>query len=164
MSPLRLKLSTVLMSALILLLAALPALAEDGAAAPAPAEAQPDLYVAIMELHMPEGEPSPEQLAAMGGHIAHLKELYDSGVLVLAGPFDDESSQGMSVLRAGSLEAAREICAADPTVQAGIMEIIAVHPWWDAYNAWEGRSLTVEEFIQMMSPPADEAATSAASS
>ncbi len=158
----------LLIAALVCLTAVRPAAAEDAATEPAAAsssaEAQPDLYVAIMELQLSHDDLTPEQMTALAGHIGHLKELYDAGTLLLAGPFDDESGQGMSVMRGKSREEVQAACESDPSVKAGLMKIIAVHPWWDAFNAWEGRSLTMEEFIELMSAPPAAAEGAAAAS
>ncbi len=51
-------------------------------------------------------------------HVAFLKDLDARGLLELAGPFEDGLG-GMLILRAESLEQARELAAADPFVRAG---------------------------------------------
>jgi uncharacterized protein YciI len=53
---------------------------------------------------------------------AFLTQLLDDGVLVMAGRFADERSGGMSILRAESLEAARELFSTSPLVSAGLVE------------------------------------------
>jgi uncharacterized protein YciI len=72
-------------------------------------------------------------------HLAHLAKLYERGVLVLAGPFDDrtdESLRGLCVLRLG-LEETREVMAQDPSVQAGRMAP-DVMSWWTARGSLPG--------------------------
>ena len=64
-------------------------------------------------------------------HLAHLAELHERGVLVLAGPFGDrtdESLRGLCVFRL-SLEETREVMARDPSVRAGRMTP-DVMSWW----------------------------------
>lgn len=56
--------------------------------------------------------------ALIRAHVAHLKQLEAAGRLVLCGPFAD-GSDGMAVIRAGSLEEARAIAMADPFVVEG---------------------------------------------
>jgi uncharacterized protein YciI len=51
-----------------------------------------------------------------------LTELFGEEVLVMAGRFADERSGGMSILRAESLEAARERFSASPLVEAGLVD------------------------------------------
>jgi uncharacterized protein YciI len=64
-------------------------------------------------------------------HLAHLDELRKRGVLLLAGPFDDqadESLRGLCVLTSG-LEETREDMARDPAVLAGRL-VADVMSWW----------------------------------
>jgi uncharacterized protein YciI len=64
-------------------------------------------------------------------HLAHLAELRDRGVLLLAGPFGDrpdESLRGMCVLTTG-LDETRRVMARDPAVVAGRM-VADVMSWW----------------------------------
>jgi flavin reductase (DIM6/NTAB) family NADH-FMN oxidoreductase RutF/uncharacterized protein YciI len=60
-------------------------------------------------------------------HVAHLRQLDAAGRLVLCGPFGDGSG-GMVIIRAGSLDEARAIAAADPFVAAEA-EDFTVRPW-----------------------------------
>ena len=60
-------------------------------------------------------------------HVAHLKRLDEQGQLVLCGPFTDYRG-GMIVVRAGSLDEAREIAEADPFVQEGV-ETYELRTW-----------------------------------
>lgn len=122
------------------------------------------LFVVVMQNMGAEDAPSQEDMQILIGHVAYLKELYDAGVLQIAGPFDDESGKGMGIYRAASIDEARALCDADPSVIAGLMQILEIHPWWDAFNAAEGRSFTVEEFAAMMAQPASAEAAEAAAS
>jgi uncharacterized protein YciI len=66
-------------------------------------------------------------------HLAHLADLRRRGVLLLAGPFDDqpdESWRGLCVL-AAPLDATRELLANDPAVAAGRL-VADVVSWWTA--------------------------------
>lgn len=60
-------------------------------------------------------------------HLAHLRKLAESGVLLVAGPFSDQPDpkvRGMSLMRAGSIEEARRLAEADPAVMAGRLEVV----------------------------------------
>lgn len=60
-------------------------------------------------------------------HVAHLRQLDAAGRLVMCGPFGDHPS-GMAIIRAGSLEEARALAAADPFVASGA-EDFEVRTW-----------------------------------
>ena len=68
----------------------------------------------------------------MGAHIAWLLTLERDGTLFLSGPLlsgpGTGPGSGVTVLRAGSEEAARQIASADPFVQAGL-RTFTVHQW-----------------------------------
>ncbi len=66
-------------------------------------------------------------------HLAYQRMLEDTGVMFAAGPLGDESAswwegEGMVVIRADDIEAAREIAAADPMHKAGARSY-TVRPW-----------------------------------
>ncbi len=66
-------------------------------------------------------------------HLAHLGELHARGVLLLAGPFEDqpdESLRGLCVFTT-SLDETRELMANDPAVRAGRLAA-DVMSWWTA--------------------------------
>ena len=67
--------------------------------------------------------PTPEEESVVGEHFAHLEDLTERGVLILAGRTlnTDESSFGIIIFRADSEEAARRIVADDPAVRGGVM-------------------------------------------
>ena len=76
-------------------------------------------------------ETTPETEAIQTQHLAHLGELWKSGRIVIAGPFDeqdDESFRGLCLYRA-PLEEARGLAEADPAVQAGRLRV-EVMTWW----------------------------------
>jgi uncharacterized protein YciI len=61
-------------------------------------------------------------------HLAHLDAMRERGVLLVAGPFedqDDETKRGVCIYRTG-LEETRRLAAEDPSVQAGRMAIEAM--------------------------------------
>jgi uncharacterized protein YciI len=72
-------------------------------------------------------------LENMGAHLAYQKELEATGVMFAAGPFANEDETlwqgaGMVIVRAGSVELAREIAAADPMHSSGARDF-TIHPW-----------------------------------
>ena len=73
-----------------------------------------------------------EQLDAIQEqHLAHLTQLRERGVLLLAGPFGDqpdEAWRGLCVLTTG-VDETRELMADDPAVVAGRL-VADVMSWW----------------------------------
>jgi uncharacterized protein len=69
-------------------------------------------------------EYSGEELDRLqAAHLAHLDAMRERGALLSAGPFreqGDETFRGVCIYRTG-LDATRELCALDPSVQAGRM-------------------------------------------
>src|ERR1051326_4554006 len=65
-------------------------------------------------------------------HMANIRKMADAGVLVSAGPFDDQvrTISGIFVLKAGSLEQAQQMAAEDPTVVAH-RNTVDAHAWVD---------------------------------
>jgi uncharacterized protein YciI len=66
----------------------------------------------------------------MEGHMANIRKMAETGKLLLAGPFgDDTDLRGMFLFRVNSLDEARNMVAADPAVQAGRF-VLELHPWF----------------------------------
>ena len=67
--------------------------------------------------------PTPEEEAIVGRHFSYLKNLYASGVVLLAGRTQDadETSFGIVILTAESEPEARGIMMGDPAVKEGVM-------------------------------------------
>ena len=118
----------------------------------------PQTFVALLELTVNPMEEGGAEL--LGNHIDYLGELYDAGVLLMAGPFadDEETHQGMLILRAANLEEAMGYIEGDPTNQAGGLIVHSVRAFWDAFNAGEGRRFSREEFDAMMAAQMESAA------
>lgn len=55
-------------------------------------------------------------------HVGYMAGLLEKGLMVMGGPFLDDSG-GMMISRLPTLEAARRIAEADPAVQAGLLEV-----------------------------------------
>lgn len=93
-----------------------------------------DRFTAVL-LVTPEHPPELTEEEAgrlQDAHLAHLAELHDRGVLLAAGPvgsLDDPRRQyrGLSILDVDPEEALR-LKRADPAVQAGVFDLVAL-PW-----------------------------------
>jgi uncharacterized protein len=114
-------------------LAAPPAFAEEKAGA---AEKKYDMktyYLGLLR-RGPRWTPesTPETARLQEAHMAHIRSMADSGKLVIAGPLlDGGELRGVFVFNVGSLEEARALAEADPTVKAGRLAV-EVHPWMAA--------------------------------
>jgi uncharacterized protein YciI len=62
-----------------------------------------------------------EESAIMQTHRAHLDELFDAGVLLLAGPTFGRINTGINVIEAADEDAARAVMASDPAITSGLM-------------------------------------------
>jgi uncharacterized protein YciI len=60
----------------------------------------------------------------MKEHFVYLKELFDKGVCIFAGPvLDPKGVYGVMAFRAASEDEARDLASADPSVKAGVNRI-----------------------------------------
>ncbi len=73
----------------------------------------------------------PSEQVGFAEHFATLQRLQAEGVLVLAGPFQDDRGGGLTVIRADNLEAAKTIIGQDPFVKSK-MVIADVRQWYAA--------------------------------
>jgi uncharacterized protein YciI len=70
-------------------------------------------------------------------HLGHLQSMKAAGHLLVAGPFSDQPDdnwRGLCVYRVGSLEEARRLAEADPSVRAGRLTVDVMH-WYTAKGA-----------------------------
>ncbi len=66
------------------------------------------------------------------GHMQHINDLAEQGLVVLAGPFgDDSEKRGILLFDVGSVEEAEKLEADDPAVVEGRLKM-EFHPWWTA--------------------------------
>jgi len=99
-------------------------------AAPGGVRAQPAQATYYVVIHTP-GPAWNSALDAfhqpgIGGHRGYWSQ-FQSGPLVMGGPFLDGSG-GMMIIKAASIEAARQMAAGDPGVKSGLL-VATVRPW-----------------------------------
>ena len=70
--------------------------------------------------------PTDEEAAVVAEHFDYLKELWERGVVLLAGRTlnTDETSFGIVILTAASEQLARNIMQNDPAVRKGVMQAV----------------------------------------
>lgn len=94
-------------------------------------------FVALIEPG-PKWQPGTtifEQGEAVTAHLAAMAVLYDTGQLLLGGPFS-EGRSGLAVLEAGTETDARALMDADPAVRAGVFKhaLHGLRPYFDAVS------------------------------
>jgi uncharacterized protein YciI len=90
-----------------------------------------DTYYLAFLLRGPAWTPveSPDLDRLQAAHLAHLRQLIQSGQLVLNGPCADNGNlRGVSVYKVASLAEAQALANDDPMVKAGRL-VIEFHPW-----------------------------------
>lgn len=123
-----------LVTALGLLTATLPAHAED--------VANPQSFFVLTYSQGPSWKPRvPMAKQSLGQHLAYMKSLRDTHKLFLAGPLSDTNG-GLILLRAKSVDEAKDIMAYDPAIMAGIFAG-QVHGW----NAAVDSGKTARDFL-----------------
>ncbi|NHJ87418.1 MAG: hypothetical protein FK734_18290 [Asgard group archaeon] len=74
--------------------------------------------------------PTEEEMKIMSDHFDYLKGLLEKGELLLAGPtLNSKNPFGLYIFKCKSLEEARELFEADPSIKAGVQEIIELEPF-----------------------------------
>ena len=107
------------------------ALAVATAASPGHSAAQgpPPTYFVLMHSPGPAWDHAKgfrDQLG-IAQHVGYMSGFADKGRIVLGGPFLDDSG-GMMIFDVPTLDAARAIAEADPTVKSGLLAV-KVKPW-----------------------------------
>ncbi len=97
-----------------------------GAATP---DSQPKRFFVLFHSPGPHWDQSKgfQDQAGIGEHVAYMKGFLDRGMLVMGGPFLDNSG-GMMVFDLPTIEAARATAERDPAVENGLLTV-AVKPW-----------------------------------
>ncbi|MFZ1321701.1 MAG: YciI family protein [Ignavibacteria bacterium] len=63
-------------------------------------------------------------------HLRNITKMAEEGVLVLAGPFmDDTEIRGIYIFDVKTIEEAQRLTETDPAIKAGILEM-ELHPWY----------------------------------
>lgn len=63
-------------------------------------------------------------------HMRNIIKMAEDGVLVLAGPFmDDTEIRGIYIFDVKTIEEAKELTETDPAIKAGVLEM-ELHPWY----------------------------------
>jgi len=93
------------------------------------------IYYVFLLRKGPEWSPdeTPEINALQEAHLANYRRLDEIGKLAVTGPFLDSFAivgdlRGMGVLKAESMEEARELIGTDPMVKAGRL-VAELHAW-----------------------------------
>ncbi|HPN38305.1 MAG TPA: YciI family protein [Melioribacteraceae bacterium] len=63
------------------------------------------------------------------GHMAHINNMANKGLLMVAGPFGDEQGGGIFILKVNSLEEAENLCNQDPAIISGRLKA-EIRPWY----------------------------------
>jgi uncharacterized protein YciI len=81
------------------------------------------------------GKPVWEQGRPIQEHLETMRDRYDSGELLLGGPFRDDTG-GIAVLDVADKDAAIAFMDADPGVQAGVLvyEVHGMRAYFDAFD------------------------------
>jgi uncharacterized protein len=75
------------------------------------------------------GARTPETEKLQAAHMAHINSMASSGELVIAGPFENGGDYaGVFVFKGNSIDEAKALAEADPTVKTGRL-VIEIHPW-----------------------------------
>jgi len=77
-------------------------------------------------------ESTEETKKVQAGHMANIQKMADSGKLVLAGPFMDNSDiRGMFVFHGVTMDEAKAMTAEDPAIKSGRL-VMEWRPWYSA--------------------------------
>lgn len=76
-------------------------------------------------------EQTPATQKIQEGHLANILHMGETGKLIVAGPFTDNSNVRGILIFKTSIEDARQMTEADPAVKAGRL-VLELHPWFAA--------------------------------
>jgi len=79
----------------------------------------------VVQLTFTEGD---RRLEVRPDHRAYLKELFEQGKLVTAGPWADDTG-ALLIYEVADEQAMRDILAADPYTRAGVVEVTQLREW-----------------------------------
>ncbi|HET9952016.1 MAG TPA: inositol monophosphatase family protein [Candidatus Eisenbacteria bacterium] len=99
---------------------------------PPPRDQMMVYFVGYLFLGPNQGLSEAEGERVQKEHLAYNRRQKLAGRYVLVGPFADrEDPRGLIVMKAESIEAAREMMSADPAVRAGVLRV-ELRPWYAA--------------------------------
>ncbi|MEU4442803.1 YciI family protein [Actinosynnema sp. NPDC050801] len=81
------------------------------------------------------GDNQDERLAVRPAHREYLATLVERGVLLVSGPYADQSG-ALLVYEVADEAELREVLAADPYTRAGVVAGTRVHEWQTLMGAW----------------------------
>ena len=118
----------IVLAALLLGAAALPAQAQTPAASSQPKEAAQSMKTWLIRIIPPRPtfaqDATPAEQALMGQHLSYWKDLNEKGVCLFGGPvLDPRGVYGILVVRAASEDEARALGEGDPSVKSGMIKI-----------------------------------------
>jgi uncharacterized protein len=97
---------------------------------PDPGLMQTYYFVLLYRGDQAESIPADSLHAIQEGHLANIQRLADEKKMALAGPFtDDTPLRGIFILRAASMDEAKQLCDSDPAIHAGRLRA-EIHPWY----------------------------------
>jgi len=90
---------------------------------------QPPMYFVLVHSPGPKWQEglSFQEQPGVDEHVRYMGELFERGLMVMGGPFLDNSG-GMMISRTDTLEAALRLARSDPAVRSGLLNV-KVHPW-----------------------------------
>jgi uncharacterized protein YciI len=81
------------------------------------------------------GEDQEGRLAVRPAHREYLGGLVERGVLLVSGPWEDQTG-ALLVYEVADEAELREVLAADPYTRAGVVAETRVHEWQTVMGAW----------------------------
>lgn len=81
------------------------------------------------------GENQDERMAVRPAHREYLATLVERGVLLVSGPYADQSG-ALLVYEVADEDELREVLAADPYTPANVVKETRVHEWQTVMGVW----------------------------
>ena len=89
-------------------------------------------FVILKRPEHPTEYPEAKLKEIQTAHLAHLRQLAETGKLLVAGPFGDQPDprlRGIAIFNVGSIDEAKRLAEDDPAVKAGRLEVV-VMTWY----------------------------------
>ncbi len=78
------------------------------------------------------------------GHMAHINNMAEKGILMVAGPFGDEKGGGIFILKTETYEEAENLCNQDPAIISGRL-VAEIRPWYTIKDTFKAEKQNIEE-------------------